>query len=114
MFHGCSRENGLGQISIGSSAEHWHAQSPLPNYPLCRAVSSISVTDYSYARVDGQNTSWLLRRLRRSVGYEAHSRMDAVAHTDSSSLMHADPCCPGRRVEKRVQDRPVGYRITAV
>ena len=59
------------------------------------------------------------RRRRRaaavgSVGDDDHARVDRVPDADPAAVVERDPGRAGRRVEQRVQDRPVRDRVRAV
>ena len=52
--------------------------------------------------------------VRCPVGDDHHARVDRVADPDAAAVVDADPGRACRRVEKRVEDRPVGDRVRAV
>ena len=52
--------------------------------------------------------------VRRSVGHDDHAGVDRVADADAAPVVHAHPVRAGRRVDQRVEDRPVGDRVGTV
>ena len=43
-----------------------------------------------------------------------HPRMLRKAHADTAAMMQADPGCPARGIEERIQERPVRDGIRTV
>src|SRR5881398_3284505 len=65
-------------------------------------------------RVHSYNSFKPLSAFRRSISHKTHARMYTVAHPDPATLMDTHPRCTCRSIEKRVEDRPVSYRVTSI
>src|SRR5687767_14367151 len=52
--------------------------------------------------------------LRRSVSNDYLSGVQRIADSDSAAMVKGDPCRAARDVQHRVENRPVGDRISAV
>src|SRR5437667_11039076 len=72
------------------------------------------MSNNSDPRVDRQHSFKPLCSLRRPISHKTHSRMYTVAHPDPATLMDTHPRCTCRRIEKRVEYRPVSYRVTSI
>ena len=66
------------------------------------------------ARVAREHALQLLVRFARAVGHDDHSGVQRVADADAAAMMDRDPRGPARRVEQRVQHRPVGDGVAAI
>src|SRR5437879_6741085 len=94
--------------------EHRNLYPFFPGYLPRRPVACIRMPHNPYPRISGEHTYQLARSLWRSIGDETHSRVNAVAHSDTAALMHAHPSRTCSRVQQRVQDRPVSDSITTI
>src|SRR6266851_7254082 len=72
------------------------------------------MSHYPDSWISSQHPFELIGRLWRAIRDETHSGVNAVAHSHSSTLMYAHPGRASRRVQKRVQNRPVSDSITTV
>ena len=77
-------------------------------------VAGIGMPHDACARIGGEHALESLRRIGAAVGEHDHARVDRVADPDAAAVVDADPRRARRRVQERVQDRPVGDRIGAV
>src|SRR5438132_10451491 len=94
--------------------EHRHLYALFPSYfPRCR-VPCIRMPHDPYSWISSQYPFEFTRGLRCSIGDETHSRVNAVAHSDTAALMHAHPSRTCSRVQQRVQDRPISDSITTI
>ena len=50
----------------------------------------------------------------RAVGDDHHAGVQRVADADAAAMVHRHPGGAARRIEQRIQDRPVGNRVAAV
>src|SRR5256712_13947698 len=66
------------------------------------------------SRIGSQHPFELIGGLRRAICDQTHSGVNAVAHSNTSALMHTHPSRASRRVPKRVPDRPISHSITTV
>src|ERR1044072_8851841 len=66
------------------------------------------------AGVVGEHAVETLRRFRCAVGDRDLTGVERVADADTAAVMERDPRGSARRVEERVQDRPVGDGVRAV
>ena len=74
-------------------------------------IAGIHVAEDAHCGIRGEHALEPLRGLGGSIGDDHLTCVDRVADTDATAMMHADPRRAARRVEQRVQDRPVGDRI---
>src|SRR2546428_709897 len=72
------------------------------------------MSHYPDSRIGSQHPFELIGGLRRAICDQTHSGVNAVAHSNTSALMHTHPSRASRRVQKRVQDRPISDSITTV
>ena len=77
-------------------------------------VAGVGMAHDAGARIGGEHPLEPLRRIRAAVGEHDHAGMDRVADPDAAAVVDADPGRARRRVQERVQDRPVGDRVGAV
>src|SRR5205807_7310376 len=94
--------------------EHRHLYPFFPGYFPRDSVACIRMPHDPYSRISSQHPYQLARRLWCSIGDETHSRVNAVAHSDTAALMHAHPSRTCSRVQQRVQDRPISDSITTI
>jgi hypothetical protein len=72
------------------------------------------VTNDSHAGVGGQDAAKANFGFDGSVGHNDLASMKAVTHTHATAMVKTDPGRPAGRVEKRIQDWPVGDGIAAI
>src|SRR5436309_901622 len=104
----------LARSVLAGLLEHRHPQPLLPSDLLSSRIARVSMSNNSDPRIRCQYPFKPLSAFRRSISHKTHSRMYAVAHPDSATLMNTHPRCTGGSIEKRVKDRPVGYRVASI
>ena len=81
---------------------------------LCLVVPGIDMSRDSDSGVVRQHPIQPLRHLICAVSHNHLSRMQGVTDTDTASMMKRNPARPRRRIEQRIQNRPVGDGITSI
>ena len=64
--------------------------------------------------IAGEHAFQLFVGIGTAVGDDHHARMQRVTDADAAAVVDGDPCGAARRVQQRIQDRPVGDRVAAV
>ncbi len=77
-------------------------------------VAGVDVADHAHARVVGQHPRELLRGQFGAVGDGDLAGVDGAAHPDPAAVVNRHPRRARRRVDQRVEQRPVGDRVGAV
>ena len=77
-------------------------------------VAGVGVAHDAEPGIAGQHALQLLVRFARAVGDDDHAGMQRVADADAAAVVDRHPGRAGRRVEQRVQHRPVGDGVAAV
>ena len=77
-------------------------------------VAGVGVAHDARAGIGREHALEPLRRVVGAVGDDDHAGVDRVADPDAAAVVDADPGRARRRVQERVQDRPVGDRVGAV
>src|SRR5256712_6715618 len=77
-------------------------------------IPRVGVPHHSAAGIRREDAAELLAAEGRAVGDGHHPRMDRVADADAAAVMHRYPRRSRRRVEERVEDRPVGDGVAPV
>src|SRR5688500_16328494 len=93
---------------------HRHPDAEPLSSLYCLAIPRVGVADDAHAGVGSEDALEAGRGLRRAVGHDYLPGVDAVTYAYSSPVVDRHPGRPTNRVDKRVQDRPVGDGVAAV
>jgi hypothetical protein len=100
--------------SRSSSAQTWHVDFVPYGAGDRILIAGVGMTHHAGGRIIPENASNLLAGLDRAVRDQSHARVLRIAHTNAAAVMERDPRRAARRVEQRIQDRPVGHGVRAV
>ena len=77
-------------------------------------IAGVGVAHDAEPGIARQHALELLVRLARAVGDDDHAGVQRVADADAAAVVDRHPGGAARRVEQRVEDRPVGDGVAAV
>src|SRR5205807_3531346 len=92
--------------------EHRHLYPFFPGYFPRDSVACIRMPHNPYSRISSQHPFQLARSLRCSIGDEAHSGVNAVAHSNTAALMYANPSRTSCSIQQGIEDGPISDSVT--
>src|SRR4051794_13649292 len=101
-------------ISLVVAAQHGNVQALLSRGSFGLFVARVYVARDAEAGVVREHAVETLRGLRRAVGDRDLARVQRVAYADAAAVVERDPGRAARRVEERVEYRPVRDGVRAV
>ena len=99
---------------LESSSTHRQPHAALFGHGHCLGVAGIGMTCHADPGIGGEHPLQPRVRIGGAVGDDDHAGVQRLADADAAAVMHRHPRRATRRVEQRIQDRPVGDGVAAV